>query len=255
MVDRHHAEFSVTAPRAVSPSTLPRLLRRPSRIYRRVKAAPPGGPRSRDVLLIACFLIAVAVPVAGMILHLDADFVLEENRKLAPRPELELNRATLSEFPDKFEAYFNDHFGFRRRLIYWLTLGKVALLGDSPSPKVILGRGGWLFYGDIDLQYYRAIKPLRPAQLEAWQRLLETRRDWLASRGIPYLIVFTPCKSTIYPEYMPGAYNRLSDQSPLDQLMAHLDAHSTLKTIDLRAPLRAEKSARPGLLQDRQPLE
>ena len=53
----------------------------------------------------------------------------------------------------KVEEYFNDHFGFRKRLIYGLSLAKVAVLGVSPSPKVIFGRNHWLYYGDVDIPY------------------------------------------------------------------------------------------------------
>jgi hypothetical protein len=74
-----------------------------------------------------------------------------------------------------------------------------------------------------------------------WQKRLEARRAWLAERGIPYLVVFAPLKSTIYPEYMPATFNRMGSVSRLDQLMAHLKAHSSLAVIDLRAAILDEK--------------
>ena len=168
--------------------------------------------------------------------------MLVENRALASRPELKLDRAVLAGFPARFEAYFNDQFGFRKRLIHWLNIIKVAGLGVSPSSKVVLGRNGWLFHGDLYLDYYRAISLSRRAKLAMWQQLLESRRDWLAARGIPYLVVFVPTKSTMYPEYMPRVYNRVDRESRLDQLKAHLKTHSTLTILDLREPLLAAKS-------------
>jgi alginate O-acetyltransferase complex protein AlgJ len=218
--------------------------RRASEIFRKVsaKTGPGATPRWHDVVLIVCFLIAITLPLAGLVLHLDMAFVLDENRELAPLPELKWDRAVLAGFPAQFEAYWNDNFGFRQRFIHWFNTVKVAVLGDSPNPKVILGRNGWLFSGDVDLEYYRALTPLTPAQLDKWQRTFESRRDRLAARGIPYLVVFAPSKCTMYPEYMPRAYNRVHARSRLDQLSAHLQAHSTLTTIDLRAPLLAEKA-------------
>ena len=127
-------------------------------------------------------------------------------------------------------------------MIHWLNTIKVTGLGVSPSPRVISGRDGWLFHGELYLDYYRAVEPLTPRKLEMWQRLLELRRDWLAARGIPYLVVFVPIASTIYPEYMPRVFNRLSIRSRLDQLEAHLKEHSTLTILDLREPLLATKS-------------
>ncbi len=148
----------------------------------------------------------------------------------------------LAAFPARFEAFFNDQFGFRKRLIYGLNVTKVVALGVSPHPKVIFGSKGWLYYGDKDVPYYRAVEPLTEAQLEAWQKRLEQRQSWLADRGIPYLFVITPLKSTVYPEYMPRTYNRIGTTSRLDQLMAHLRAHSGLNVIDLRAAILDEKT-------------
>jgi hypothetical protein len=107
---------------------------------------------------------------------------------------------------------------------------------------VILGQNGWLFHGGLYLDYYRATEPFTSKKLEMWRRLLESRQDWLAARGIPYLLVFVPIKSDIYPEFMPRVYHRLRAESRLDQLKAHLIAHSSLKLLDLREPLLAAKS-------------
>jgi alginate O-acetyltransferase complex protein AlgJ len=220
----------------------PRRVRRPSQVFRKAAGEPDRPAKVRDCALIACFLIAIPLPLVGRVLSLDSGFVLDENRTLSSRPELKRNVKDLAEYPAKFEAYFNDQFGFRKRLIHWLNFTKVAALGVSPSPKVIFGRNGWLFYGDVDIPYYRAVTPLSPAQLAAWLKRLEERQEWLADRGIPYLIVFTPLKGTIYPEYLPVVYNRIGTASRLDQLMRHLKAHSKLTIIDLREALLDEKS-------------
>jgi alginate O-acetyltransferase complex protein AlgJ len=219
-----------------------RLSRRPSKVFFKVGAEPARTKGWKDKALIAIFLVAISFPLVGSTFHLDTAITLAENRRLASRPELKLDPTALAEFPARFEAYFNDQFGFRRLLIQWQNLIKVAVLGVSPSPKVILGKNGWLYYGDIELDYYRAIKPLTPKQLDDWRGLFESRRDWLLSRGIPYLVVIAPNKSTLYPEYMPASYNRLPRESRLDQLMAYLRSRSSLKVVDLRPSLYAAKS-------------
>ena len=187
-------------------------------------------------------MISISLPLLGLLFSLDRAFVIQENRKLALRPELKADKKALAEFPARFEAYFNDQFGFRQRLIYWLNVTKVTALGVSPHPKVIFGSNRWLYYGDQDIPYYRAAHPLTQKQLDGWQKRLEERQSWLADRGIPYLVVFAPLKNTVYPEYMPRAYNRIGTTSRLDQLMAHLKVHSGLKVIDLRAAILDEKT-------------
>ncbi len=230
------------ADRAQSESLRSKNARRPSQIFRTQVTRPARTAKLADFVLIGCFLIGINLPLLGLLFSLDRGFVLEENRTQASWPRFKANRKDLAEFPARSEAYFNDHFGFRKRLIYWLNVTKVAALGVSPSSKVILGNNRWLFYGDEDIPYFRGVQPLTPAELDGWQKRLEERQAWLADRGIPYLLVFTPVKSTVYPEYMPRAYNRIGTLSRLDQLMAHLKAHSGLKVIDLRTAILDEKS-------------
>ena len=223
-------------------STRTRIRRRPSQIFRKIAPKAARTTRWENPALIAGFLIAISLPLVGLLFSLDQGFVLEENRVLSSRPELKLDRKSLAAYPAKLEAYFNDSFGFRKRLIAWLSFTKVAALGVSSSPNVVLGQSGWLYYGDLDIPYYRAMQPLTDAQLRSWQRVLEDRQEWLADRGIPYLVVFAPLKSTVYPEFMPAAYNRIRTISRLDQLMAHLKAHSNLAVLDLRQPILDEKA-------------
>jgi alginate O-acetyltransferase complex protein AlgJ len=233
---------AAAVPGRALPHAMTERPRRPSQVYRKLAHEPRRTTQARDVALIACFLIAVSLPLAGLVLSLDSAFLLDENRVLASRPALKLSAAQLAAYPTKFDAYFNDQFGFRKRLIHLLNYAKVAGLGVSPTPKVILGRNDWLFYGDIDIPYYRAVKRFTPRELDAWQKPLEQRQRWLADRGIPYLIVFAPLKGTVYPEFLPGAYNRVDTVSRLDQLMTHLKEHSKLNVVDLRKSILDEKS-------------
>ncbi len=218
--------------------------RRPSRVFFKVpKADDVASPsKAADLALITVFVVLIVLPAVGMIVGLDGSFVLEENRTLATRPALKLTRASLGEYPQKLEAYFNDQFGFRKRLIHWLAIAKVKGLGVTSWPSVILGRKGWLYLGGYAaLPYYRGTKPFTPKDLERYQKILEGRRDWLAERGIPYLFVILPNKDTIYPEFMPPAYTKVRPKSRADQLIDHMKAHSTVTILDVREDLRRAK--------------
>ncbi len=223
---------------------LEKARRRPSAVFRK----PAGSPRVRlsarpvDVALVTVFLVMISLPLSGMILGFDRSFILEENRILATRPELKLDRTELGRFPARFEAYFNDQFGFRKRLIYWLALVKVKGLGVTSTSGVTLGRNGWLYLAsDAARSSYRASRPFTTEQLDTYRQTLEARRDWLASRDIPYLLVILPNKDTIYPEFMPPAYNKVNPRSRLDQLVDYMRSHSTVPILDIRDDLRQAK--------------
>ncbi|MHC4506510.1 MAG: alginate O-acetyltransferase AlgX-related protein [Planctomycetota bacterium] len=198
-----------------------------------------------DVAVTGAFVLVIMLPTADWILGLDGAPTPVEKRKLAEMPEVECTPRSLCRFPSAFEAYFSDHFGYRKRLIRWH--GKVATkwLGVAPSPKVVRGRDGWLFYaGEGVIDYHRARYPFSREELVEWQRVLEARREWLAARDIRYLVVVAPNKHSIYPEYLPAWVNRVGDATRLDQLLEHMNAQSDVAILDLRAPVLAAKGER-----------
>ncbi len=69
-------------------------------------------------------------------------------------------------------------------------------------------------------------------------------RDWLAKRGIRYVIVVAPNKPAIYPEYMPRSINRVTKQSRIKQLTDYLTRESDLTFINLTDSILEAKSSR-----------
>ena len=206
------------------------------------ESARPARPVA-NVILVAGFLAAISAPGLVQFLGLSLGS-LAENRNRAPRPELEFRRAALAEFPEKFDAYYRDSFGLRDQLIGWNKYAKVCWLGTSPSPNVLIGRGGWLFYtGEGSLDDMRHARPFTLEELEVWRRTYESRRDWLAQRNIRYLIVIPPNKHTIYPEFVPARLAPMHAQSRYGQLLKYLRTHTDLPILDLRQPLLAEKAS------------
>src|ERR1700730_18249914 len=134
---------------------------------------------SHTVLLIL-FLAAICLPVADVLFDLDPTR-LSEKRRLAPPPPVRLSQPLEVSYTAAFESWWNDNFGFRRSLVVGYSRALLAL-GVSPTPSVILGRSGWLFFaGDEALASYRAGQHLTEAELAAWQRRIETRRDLLVA--------------------------------------------------------------------------
>jgi len=195
------------------------------------------------------FLLFVSLPLLDGIFKLVTPYELVEKRRLAQKPVFS-PRQPFS-FSRKYEAYYNDHFTFRTRLIYLNNLLTYKIFRTSANAKVIIGKEGWLFLGNInpyfnEIDYYRNLKPFTIRELRYWQLLLEGRRNWLRRRGIQYLFVVAPNKSTIYPEFMPDEVKKINPGSRLDQLIAHLQRYSTMEIVDLRPALRAAKEIRPA---------
>src|SRR5436190_21050559 len=87
------------------------------------------------------------------------------------------------------------------------------------------------------VEHYTGLARFSEQELKDWQELLEGRRDWLARRGCKYLFVVPPDKHSVYPEYLPDWLIKSETPSKVQQLIAHMKAHSTVPTLDLREAL------------------
>ncbi len=198
--------------------------------------------RPAKLLLVTLFLGAIWLPPLLTMLGPIETISEAEKRRLAPLPKRPPDLRSLKEFPRQFEAFYDDHFGLRRPLVRWLNRLRVTWLGVSPTEWVLVGDKGWLYQGGgPHIRDMRNSWPFGPGELAQWANVLTEKRDWLAARGIHYLFVVAPNKHLIYPEHLPAAINRVSKQSRVDQLVAHLTAHTTVTVLDLRPPLLRAK--------------
>jgi hypothetical protein len=215
--------------------------------------------RAAQRLLIALFVLGITLPGSLLLLHDETATAKFEKRRLAPAPDLPRHKDQVRYFPIRFEAWFNDRFGFRDDFIRWHNLAQIKWLGTPPisysgneqllantagrvSNQVIAGKSGWLFYaGEHVLEDYRGLHPFSDEELRRWAEVLQARHDWLAARGIPYIVIPCPEKTSIYPDYLPPAINRVGSTTRLDQLVAYCREHTTLELIDVRDAVRAAR--------------
>jgi hypothetical protein len=197
-----------------------------------------------DKATIALFFGVLWLPLIGSALQIGTSSskttLASERRLQAELPKFAWTQRYFERFPRKFEAYFDDRFGFRENLIYAYNYIKTEVLKASSSPSVVLGKDNWLYIADE--QRYNRSQPLTTAELENWKRLLECRQNWLNSQGIHYIFAIAPNKSALYPEFLPDAANYLPPTSRLDQLISYLQKNSTVQILDLRKPLKQNKS-------------
>jgi alginate O-acetyltransferase complex protein AlgJ len=174
-----------------------------ARLRSRLRA--PAGGRLADRLAIAVFALFLVAPFVGHLVR-KPKLPVNENRPLHPRPDWPAMRWQWISFPFMFDHYFNDRVGFRTELLALRRRIHLDALGDSTSDLVWLGRDGWLFTNNIGPN--NLPPPDAEQRLNNWVDALRSRRDWLAARGIRYLVVVAPEKSSIYPEFLPDAVRR-----------------------------------------------
>jgi hypothetical protein len=199
-----------------------------------------------NIVLIALFMVMIWLPTLDTLFHLDRAPASNEKRQMAPFPQLKPGMSGLKEYIAGLEACFNDHFGFRKRLIHWHNNWKYHLFRDQIGTEVIIGRDDWLFYTDGDMvEHYRGARQFTPQDLLDWQRLLEHRRNWLAQHGIKYLFIVAPDKQSVYPEQLPTWLTKVRPDTKLDQFLAYMRAHSTVDVLNLRPALRDARRIAP----------
>jgi hypothetical protein len=193
----------------------------------------------KESMIVLLFLLAIFLPVSGMWLKLDRFKQLNENRQLAKPPPLGFT----TEYRSAYTRYFNDHFGFRSSLIRANFIFRHDFLGVSPSNQVVFGKDGWLFYtGDGEIEDFRGITKYDVKTLDKWAKTLEMKRIWLEKRGIRYLFVVPPNKSSIYGEFLSNSYNRVRESTALDELFDYMKKHTRVQVVDFRQALLAAKS-------------
>jgi hypothetical protein len=213
---------------------------------------PPPARKWANVTLVVIFLVLLAVPTLDTAFHLDRARPPGENRLPAEFPTFTADPAGLKNFIPGFEAYFNDHFGFRRRLISWYRLWRLDFFRDRKGFRsVVAGKDGWFYFNENQMvDHFRGTLRFTPEQLEDWRRYLENYRDWLAARGVKFLFVVAPDKESIYPENLPAWMNKVQPESKLDQFFAYMKERSTVEVLDLRPCLREARKTTPAYLKN-----
>jgi alginate O-acetyltransferase complex protein AlgJ len=225
----------------------------------RVAATMPG---SNHVLAVA-FIIVISAPGITLFFTNGAEEIRErEYRDPAEFPVLfdkhtgpipRPSKSSLQSFPGNFETWFNDYRGLRGPLLAIHSRARMAGLvgsgmaqlsiGHQGSSGVVVGSDGWLFLASkAVLRDYQRSRPLTVDELESWKQALNARRDWLAERGIEYLLVIAPNKGEIYSEYLPRALKPVNDVRRLDQVVEYCGGEDGVEIVDLRQPILAMKS-------------
>lgn len=208
-----------------------------------VTTSPRTGTR---IFLIGTFFVLLWLPLTDSVFHWDRTPASDEKRVLAKLPKYSRKETPLREYLAGVGDYYADHFGCRNRLVGWNNRWKREWFNESSVSEVLIGKDGWLFYETEHMtDDVRGTKGFTPEDLRNWQENLESRRDWLAARGIKYVFMVPPDKQSVYPEYLPDWLKRTGPHNRLDQLLAHMQRHSTVQILDVRTVLRNAKDTAP----------
>jgi len=151
----------------------------------------------------ALILLMCLIPSLGMLLP-EAEDEAGGNQALAAAPSPwgaggEWNADYLSQL----QGYASDNFYLRQDMITAWSALNVKVLNSSITEDVVLGRDGWLYFGDT-LPDYAGTNPMTDRELFSAARNLSLISEYCEGQGAKFLFTVAPNKNSLYPEYMPG---------------------------------------------------
>lgn len=202
----------------------------------------PSLPSLSSLLGLALLLLPLLLPQGLALLGVSEGPRAMENRLLAPMPLPSLAASDFKAFSGQLTRAYAESFPFRDWMIRTGNILRMAVFRESPVKSILLGQEGWLFFNsEMELEDWLGVGLYSPEELAKAKAVLARRRDWLAKRGIALLVVVVPNKSTMYGEFLPPGFSRLSPVTRLDQL-AQAMREAFVPFLDLRPVLQAAKA-------------
>jgi alginate O-acetyltransferase complex protein AlgJ len=151
----------------------------------------------------------------------------------------------IKDYPRSYQSGYNANFPLREKLVKLSNASRIAVFGESPVKGVVLGKNNWLYYNlEWAMEDYENLAPFSPDDLDKIDRVLSERTAWLAAKGVPYFVMVAPNSQTIYPEFLPDRFHKLSPYSRLDQLKTRLAGRRDINLVDPRDALFKAKAER-----------
>ncbi len=161
-----------------------------------------------DMIVAVLFVVMLLVPAALALTGrggADDDFIYHTEMRhpfVAPPPSS--GALATGGWERDVERQIADTFPLRRTMIEAYDEAKFRWLGDVAGPHVVRGREGWLFFNDEERRYDDGTFAPSGAELARIAALYRARARWCAQRGIAYVVVLVPNKSSVYARYLPA---------------------------------------------------
>lgn len=191
----------------------------------------------RRYFALAAFLLLATPLVVGLVNPDGAASIMKEGRNPAPAPKPPDGPSDWLTLPKQIDAYLNDRFGLRERMIrLHRDLTHPVLL--KVNTAALIGRSGRMFYEGNEMVRQSAGLVLRDARVAQTAGLIAQMRDALAKRDIRFLVAIPPNSSTIYQDDLPAWAQNDGRTTEYDLLLEELKGYG-VKTVDLRPALKA----------------
>lgn len=146
-----------------------------------------------------------------------------ENRTLATSAKLFKDKKLNTKFGTDFEAWLNDRFRHREKLLNHYVRLNAFLLGRIENNKAFLGKDGWLFYkAENSINNFQNKNLFSDVQLKQIQQNILKRKSLLKAQGIDFYVLIAPDKNRIYGEYYYPEIKKVAPKGRVEELVSFL---------------------------------
>ena len=155
----------------------------------------------KEKLFIAVILLLCLLPSLGMLLPKQAETGGNEVLAQPPLPRSAEGRVNRDYLP-QLMGYVEDNYFLRQQMVSaWSALNQ-HVLHTSIAENVVLGKDGWLYFGDT-LNDYTGADPMSQREVFSAARNLKLVQEFCEGQGAQFLFAIAPNKNSLYPEHMP----------------------------------------------------
>ena len=161
--------------------------------------------RRTHTVCIALFALFLWMPAVQRMARPFPSFALDGVENLAPGARFTLRNWLSGEYAKQYEAYHDEHIGFRGPLVRTYNQVQYSVFRRIPGRRgtqIVRGQGHWLY----ESEYIRRMRQPGHATAEELAPLavnLKRLQDALQTHGVAMLVVVSPSKPAIYPEHLP----------------------------------------------------
>ena len=167
------------------------------------------------------FFLMIAVPLTATFFQHE-EVAIEQNRPLAPMFRISDRPGHFNpSFNLEFEAWINDHIGFRKLFVNQNGKMRYYLFGRFPLDRpLILGPEGELNYASFEsIQDYQHRNLYSEEYLDKAAESLQTLSDLAEEKGTQLYYYQCWDKHSIYPEYFPKTILQYGKKSKTDGIV------------------------------------
>tara|TARA_R110002050_G_scaffold178088_2_gene311326 strand:+ start:10008 stop:11717 length:1710 start_codon:yes stop_codon:yes gene_type:complete len=195
-----------------------------------------------DIVFISAFMLILLMPHLDELFNLD-NTAITEKRELKKKPEITFEN--YDEYPENFETYYNDNFGFRKKMVSLGAMLRIKLFHSIPnSNNVIVGKDNWLFYwkSEIIKNSYLNKNPFSSDSLGKFGQSFLEMKQFANQNEKLFLSTVYPNKHTIYEDKIPTRIRNIKKENikRIDQFYIFLN-NNNIPNCDHRETLLKQK--------------